>query len=184
MQPDVGIGTECAACHRKGNEDLCMCPCELVFYCSPACQTAHWDTHKTDCAHGRKTAVPITKCANCSTVSNQNMWCPCGVILYCSRECQRAHWDAQHFKDCRTARSSAESAFRSDNRQAAKFDKGAGGGGGGLGARFLAVVDQVKNGGGGGIFRAKSQANMQQDAGGANGAQGGGMGEKKKSIVR
>jgi hypothetical protein len=92
----------CSNCNAM-KRDIFLCPCEKAYYCSLLCQGEHWrKVHRTECKHGRATAIPVTACGYvpCSVVSAEQFWCQCGTVLYCSTACQRKDWDRAHFQEC------------------------------------------------------------------------------------
>lgn len=51
MKKALSFGKECATCHRVAPNlpMVTRCSCKQFFYCSRACQTEHWPTHKASC---------------------------------------------------------------------------------------------------------------------------------------
>jgi hypothetical protein len=82
---------ESASCHQcKATKCTLVCPCYRAWYCSIACQTRHWATHKPRC----------NVCLGCDMASAVVQRCSrCKTAKYCSTSCATSHWRV-HKKDC------------------------------------------------------------------------------------
>ena len=114
----------CVRCKKPATIDCC---CNIVSYCSKACQTLEWPEHSEKCdqpaassyqsyepykdrlnipkgeATGdnnrESSATATSTCFNCKKLKSSLKYCKCHEVLYCSVECQRLHWP-QHKATC------------------------------------------------------------------------------------
>ncbi len=91
-----------AADGANGTLKILQCSgCELVYYCSAACQHSDWKQHKPSC---RK--VDVNRCCQfCWIESESELTDVCGrckKAKYCKSECKRLHWDMGHKKECKS----------------------------------------------------------------------------------
>jgi [protein-PII] uridylyltransferase len=105
-----------AACER----------CRFATYCGPACQTAHWPSHKPVCvaitADAALMAVAVApnypprplKCHSCAVpfTTGCNLCEVCFYGAYCSRACSVAHWPT-HYVVCASVTAAKKARRRS-----------------------------------------------------------------------
>ncbi|CAI9736889.1 Hypothetical predicted protein [Octopus vulgaris] len=98
---DESFGTgsdkgQCARC-KKSDAVLKKCSgCNIVEYCSRACQSVDWTDHKTSCKRSVK-----SQCARCKKSGAGLKKCSgCNSVEYCSRICQTTDWE-QHKTSCK-----------------------------------------------------------------------------------
>lgn len=81
------VTTLCSSC--TSSENLHLCSCGTVAYCSVDQQFWHWYWHRKKC-----------KCAVCGSNKKLNLCSGCRQIACCCQEHQSAHW-SKHKKDCK-----------------------------------------------------------------------------------
>ena len=107
-------GSLCARCRKPGT---IICKCQLVYYCSSACQTLELPVHSEKCsqpshhhpAPGNQSSTSSAKadkiqkrssaCARCKKPAS--LTCRCQQVSYCSKECQSLEWPS-HSDTCKT----------------------------------------------------------------------------------
>ncbi|XP_036367135.1 NF-X1-type zinc finger protein NFXL1-like isoform X2 [Octopus sinensis] len=94
----ISIKGQCARC-KKSDAVLKKCSgCNIVEYCSRACQSVDWTDHKTSCKRSVK-----SQCARCKKSGVALKRCvACNNVEYCSKVCQTADWE-HHKNSCKTA---------------------------------------------------------------------------------
>ncbi|XP_062588473.1 uncharacterized protein LOC134250136 isoform X2 [Saccostrea cucullata] len=101
----------CTVCGKKGTMKVCQ-RCKIQKYCSPECQKADWQTHKSHCSQEEKSTsrnekvsdVPSPICANCRSQSARLRCSGCRVVYYCSKDCQMTDWN-KHKTSCKAYKS-------------------------------------------------------------------------------
>ncbi|XP_036367133.1 uncharacterized protein LOC115222007 isoform X2 [Octopus sinensis] len=90
------VKSQCARC-KKSDAVLKKCSgCNIVEYCSRACQSVDWTDHKTSCKRSVK-----SQCARCKKSGAGLKKCSgCNSVEYCSRICQTTDWE-QHKTSCK-----------------------------------------------------------------------------------